>query len=485
MQAGRNDPCPCGSGKKYKKCCYGKDQAPTGWVKAPGILTSGTDAPSANASVKETLRTALGLPEARASEPAPPEAPRDPILERADRIWEDFKARDTEGKVVLFLETLDDQEVMNGEMAYSLLAPLREDMTQEGCRARVFSLIDALENECPSAYEEEAHTFLHWKLVDAFAEGRRDELPAIARELAKRANSQFETFHQVQQFLQYHGLLSALLECLRVAWPVVKDSSEIFSFALSNVMNVAADMEIFAYLEEAKAPEADDPVLLERIHHFVAEPRMDYIRKFIADLTKAPDQEWKLEDLTPTATPKKRRRPDDEDEEDSEAEGADNLSRLISQFVGYLRREEEVPYARGELIRHELANYLRGRPKGRFNPRPGMLELALNPHKKLPKPPKPRHPLCPDRVTLEICLVGMMDMFGDQRYTAAALFETMPAWLRFLESRRLIDAHVREQVVKELLPLLGSLEKYWEGYLDDLTPYRRVLAWGQDAARGL
>jgi uncharacterized protein len=24
---GRNDPCPCGSGKKYKKCCYDKDQA--------------------------------------------------------------------------------------------------------------------------------------------------------------------------------------------------------------------------------------------------------------------------------------------------------------------------------------------------------------------------------------------------------------------------------------------------------------------------
>jgi hypothetical protein len=23
---GRNDPCPCGSGKKYKKCCLRKDQ---------------------------------------------------------------------------------------------------------------------------------------------------------------------------------------------------------------------------------------------------------------------------------------------------------------------------------------------------------------------------------------------------------------------------------------------------------------------------
>ena len=23
---GRNDPCPCGSGKKYKNCCMKKDQ---------------------------------------------------------------------------------------------------------------------------------------------------------------------------------------------------------------------------------------------------------------------------------------------------------------------------------------------------------------------------------------------------------------------------------------------------------------------------
>ncbi len=25
LKAGRNEPCPCGSGKKYKKCCYGKN----------------------------------------------------------------------------------------------------------------------------------------------------------------------------------------------------------------------------------------------------------------------------------------------------------------------------------------------------------------------------------------------------------------------------------------------------------------------------
>jgi uncharacterized protein YecA (UPF0149 family) len=26
-RVGRNDPCPCGSGKKFKKCCLGKEQS--------------------------------------------------------------------------------------------------------------------------------------------------------------------------------------------------------------------------------------------------------------------------------------------------------------------------------------------------------------------------------------------------------------------------------------------------------------------------
>jgi uncharacterized protein YecA (UPF0149 family) len=25
VKVGRNDPCPCGNGKKYKKCCLGKN----------------------------------------------------------------------------------------------------------------------------------------------------------------------------------------------------------------------------------------------------------------------------------------------------------------------------------------------------------------------------------------------------------------------------------------------------------------------------
>lgn len=36
MRIGRNDTCPCGSGKKFKKCCLGKADAELQAVAAPG-----------------------------------------------------------------------------------------------------------------------------------------------------------------------------------------------------------------------------------------------------------------------------------------------------------------------------------------------------------------------------------------------------------------------------------------------------------------
>ena len=34
MTVGRNDPCPCGSGKKFKKCCAAKGETTTAGLKA-------------------------------------------------------------------------------------------------------------------------------------------------------------------------------------------------------------------------------------------------------------------------------------------------------------------------------------------------------------------------------------------------------------------------------------------------------------------
>lgn len=45
-KTGRNDPCPCGSGKKYKSCCWGKAQP--GRKKFKATLISKPTTPTAN-----------------------------------------------------------------------------------------------------------------------------------------------------------------------------------------------------------------------------------------------------------------------------------------------------------------------------------------------------------------------------------------------------------------------------------------------------
>ena len=41
-KVGRNDPCPCGSGKKYKQCCERKARAlsPTAWIAIVGVAVA-------------------------------------------------------------------------------------------------------------------------------------------------------------------------------------------------------------------------------------------------------------------------------------------------------------------------------------------------------------------------------------------------------------------------------------------------------------
>jgi tetratricopeptide (TPR) repeat protein len=39
-KTGRNDPCPCGSGKKYKQCCLARDEAAAAAARAAQAATS-------------------------------------------------------------------------------------------------------------------------------------------------------------------------------------------------------------------------------------------------------------------------------------------------------------------------------------------------------------------------------------------------------------------------------------------------------------
>jgi hypothetical protein len=63
-ELGRNDPCHCGSGKKYKKCCMSKDEAAErqvlekNWEKAAAAAAAAAkEQPESEAKAKESSNT--------------------------------------------------------------------------------------------------------------------------------------------------------------------------------------------------------------------------------------------------------------------------------------------------------------------------------------------------------------------------------------------------------------------------------------------
>jgi hypothetical protein len=480
MKTGRNDPCPCGSGKKYKKCCLHKDQE-AGASHTP-IPTFAPEHPSV-----APPRPARPTAPPPLSRPKPPPEPPDPAMEKIKARWREFEAQDQAGRVAVYRKTLDDPELMEDEMAFEMLSRLHTDALQSGERSRFDEYVAALRERLPEVYKSSAHYYLSMSLQGALADGRMEAVRPLARELATYAGPHIDTVHRSVEALAYHGKLSVLVEAMSVAWPGVKASHDTFPWAISEFGEEGVAYEIYDYLEHTPSPAAEDPALLERIRFYFDDPDLDFLRGFIDDLTGQNARAWKVNDfaLRPPRRKKRRGDWDDEEEEDDQPDpAANNLFRLIAEFIGYLHRNEGVSYPRGQLARAEIARYFLQRHNGELDPRPSMMESALHPDRKLPKPPPPIHPLCPERVTFEVCLAQMVGTFNNLFHKAAALFEIVPAWLRFLEFRGLIDEQTRTKVVADLLPLQSSIQRLWGTFRDDPALARAAQHWPEDAAKG-
>lgn len=54
---GRNDPCPCGSGRKYKQCCLDKDEAAARTARAAAAAELAAATPEPAAAAENTSRS--------------------------------------------------------------------------------------------------------------------------------------------------------------------------------------------------------------------------------------------------------------------------------------------------------------------------------------------------------------------------------------------------------------------------------------------
>ena len=74
-------------------------------------------------------------------------------------------------------------------------------------------------------------------------------------------------------------------------------------------------------------------------------------------------------------------------------------------------------------------------------------------------------------------MAGLLGMMNQLTYHAAAAFEVIPAWLRLLESRGLIDAEVRARTLRELAGLADQRRRALDNFDGDSAPHHACAGW--------
>lgn len=460
MSVGRNDPCPCGSGKKYKKCCLAKDEA----AARQGYIQ--------RAEAQRELARAFASPPAEPP-PLPESPPRDPLDQAHGELWEQFEAAEPAELPALFRRALAEREPLDADLAFEMVCAIRDNHD----RAVFAEALDALREQRPELYERDAPYYLDWKIGDALATGDLAVLPELTAALAATAGQDVDTFYIALDKLAYHGQLALADQMMAQALPHVLEAEGLVPWAADEFVRRALDLTLFARFEQNPDLQANDSQLIAALERFApVDPAR--LARHIALLSGQEERSWSLDDF---AFRRHARGDREHDRDEAGDPAAVQLNDLSLAFLGELHRQDGVSLAKGDLARRSLIRYILDRHAGELDP--NKFERARRPKRqKAPRVARqaPPNQLCPDRATLDRFLAQLLNFISPQYYEAAATLELTPAWQRFLEGYNLLTPEQHAAALADLRKLAADAAPIWQQRTADSTVGGNIQrAWEQ------
>jgi len=483
MKAGRNDPCPCGSGKKYKKCCLAKDRSrepddrlvppepqrdvPEEEYEAAGAGSSEWPdeppepqwTPAMAGGVVEPTEDDEDEDDEEDDEDDEDDEEPDLLREAMNSLWEKFEACDHDGQTALFVRTLDTPELLADTMGVEMLDRVFRGAIERGDAEGFEVLVRAFQERAPELFRESATSCLSWLIDLRVACGRLDELAPLAKEIAAYAGGQIDIFNLALDSLAYYCDLSTLVEMMRIGWPGVRDAGDILEWGVEEFADRAYRYEMIQYCGRAASPRPDDPELTERLVFYGEPIADDFVTAFVGGFTGQVRQD---------PVPGK--------------ETATWCHRVSLEFLGYLVRERGVQPGRADQGNENLSDYLIERLDRRLDHCPPLYDPGRRPARRKGKARHTQrrgvHVLCPDARTLDPYLARQLGFLSSRYCTVAATMEIIPAWLRFLDERQLINSQEHEATLQGLAKLHADLLRCWEEHSAEPTLYEAAIrAW--------
>ncbi len=189
---GRNDPCPCASGKKYKKCCMESDRQ--------------RDTKDEDFSIDEF------------------ESPN-PFMER-DSLDHGFHTSDFKGKIALLKDCLaappeDDGMLLEWYLDVADSAESEADLILFDECVKLFSV------SLPKLYSDCIPYILNKRLKVALKFGDLNSVSKLFQDIVRITPPDFDLILERADQLAYLGHHNPLLEGFRCGWPCIKNCAEL------------------------------------------------------------------------------------------------------------------------------------------------------------------------------------------------------------------------------------------------------------------
>ncbi|MFT7032752.1 MAG: hypothetical protein ACJA2S_001253 [Cyclobacteriaceae bacterium] len=294
-KAKRNDPCPCGSGKKFKKCCWGNENIEIveqrKWEEERNIESLWKEEYEADdeieydmSKIDEVFKNIIALPS-----DTPEVSTEEEIL--VDRWWDEYKEMNDSIQERRHLETFIEEYpelVINLEVHHEILFELGAGYLKLGMQDDHINFLMSFRKRFPDSYEKSGGYYdsdiIAWLIV----KNRTDEIPEYLSYLLKYPDDFSEQLETIVNVLVASGKIKYLAN-------FIEDESYFRGFVADSVSSPYSagifikhlqkdysDENVHALIEELK----NSPVeLSKRIYEF------DYWEG-VFESTYRPYREW-------------------------------------------------------------------------------------------------------------------------------------------------------------------------------------------------
>jgi hypothetical protein len=418
---GRNQPCPCGSGRKYKNCCLAADEAAERAERAAALEAAPFPAPPVASPFlgDEPLLLPPAFDDEDDFEDDLDAFEEGETLDPAALArWKAFAEADLDTQIAAFEGALESGELDDDESyAFEMLTAICDQAKRHGELPRATALIDRLKRDAPEAYADNASHYARWFVDDALARGEPGLLAAaldpIGRDLAEGISVLFAVAEQ----LLYYGHYEALTDMMVDAWCEIEDSDDFDPTEATAYRGLLTALLLLRYVTTAPQPHADDPALCDQSAPYLDAAGIAEYQEQAAAMLGTLGHTWRPRDFEVGGGkwPRERR-----------------VYLLAWEWLGDVWRRQQAPLGRALLATTAILQFqreqkLRGKSAAQI--------------------------LVPARKRLDSFLAGYLTLLSWREHWVGATVELLPLYLYFLAERGLVPPDTARRALHDLRPV--------------------------------